>query len=81
MKILIFITIVLSSLFSNFSQADDNAPEVAYYPPSTWGQPPAKVTKELVCLQYPRLCEAKDDGQDPAVQEKPQMENAKLRTL
>ena len=63
MKTLMLVVMVLAF---NLAQADEGQKasvalpqydDVAYYPPSAWGQPPEKVTKDLVCLQYPKVCE------------------------
>jgi hypothetical protein len=44
------------------AEAVEPQPEVAYYPESYWGQPPAKVTRELVYLQYPHLMPQEDSN-------------------
>jgi hypothetical protein len=55
--------IILSAIFLNSAFASEEkvvtqfnqAPEVQYYPESSWGQAPVKVTKELIYRQYPDL--------------------------
>ena len=37
---------------------------VAFYPESRWGQPPAAVTKELVYLQHPELMPNEESNSD-----------------
>jgi hypothetical protein len=51
---------IMSASEGNAQERSSHCPMVfesdtAYYPESRWGQPPAKITKELVYLQYPQL--------------------------
>lgn len=53
--------IILCLIFSTAVNTDDttNNPsiedEVSYFPESSWGTPPVKVTKELIYKQYPHI--------------------------
>jgi hypothetical protein len=68
MKKLLFVAIVLSSVCSTLSWSDDSKNQNSnYYPISTWGQAPAKVTKDMVCLQNPSVCENKDEDTQPVI--------------
>ena len=72
MKMTSLVIIVGLLIFSSFAFASEDkkivdSPErivsvqAEYFPPSSWGHQPVKVTKELVCRQHPNLCEKKTE--------------------
>jgi hypothetical protein len=72
------IILIAGLFFTSFAFADSGQPtdglnagsarplisvsDVAYFPESRWGQPPVKVTRELVYLQYPDLMPQEDSN-------------------